>query len=376
MNFEFSQEALEIGEEARRTLARHDALAGARQVLDGAQPHDETLWRLMGELGWTAACLPEAHGGSGLSGEVLCMLAYELGRANAAIPFASSVYLTALALSLHGSKAQKDRWLGRLGCAEAIGTLAVAEGRGASAPLGTAGKAVVKDGCLTGEKWPVPDGSLADVAIVAACNEHGAVGLYLVDLGQHGVQRERLASIDPTRDYACLRFEGVSVEPLGTLAPDQNALRDLWQRACVPLAFEALGGAQASLDMAVDYAKLRYAFGRPIGSFQAIKHKLANLYIGVELARSNAYYAAWALTSDPSRLALAVASAQASATEAFYQCATENIQVHGGFGVTWEANCHLYLRRSRALSAWCGSASFWKEQIVGALEQRPDLVME
>jgi len=377
MNFEFSQEALEIGEEARKTLARHDALAGARRVLDGETGHDEALWRLVGELGWSAACLPEQYGGSGLSGEVLCMLAYELGRANASVPFASSVYFASLALTLHGSEAQRARWLPKLGSGECIGTLASVAGFASTDPFVMPRDMKVEGGRLAGERWPVPDGDCAHLAIVLASDEHGAPGLYAVELDQAGsVQRERLPTIDPTRGYARLRFDGARAERLGDAPFAQDDLATLWRRASVPLAFEALGGAQAALDMSVDYAKLRYAFGRPIGSFQAIKHKLANLYIGVELARSNAYYAAWALMSDASRLALAVASAQLAATEAFYECAKENIQVHGGFGVTWEANCHLYLRRARALSATGGSASFWKEQIVGALEARPDLVME
>jgi acyl-CoA dehydrogenase len=376
MNFEFSQEALDIGEEVRRTLTRHDALAGARCVLDGKGQYDEALWRLIGELGWSAACLPEEYGGSGLSGEVLCMLAYELGRANAAVPFASSVYFASLALMLHGSAHQRARWLPALGSGECIGTFACALGFASTDPFAMPGGAKVVAGRLTGERWPVADGGYASIAIVLANDEHGSSGLYAVALDQPGVQRERLQTIDPTRDYARLRFDQAQAERLGDAPFTRDDLRSLWNRASVPLAFEALGGAQACLDMSVDYAKLRYAFGRPIGSFQAIKHKLANLYIAVELARSNAYYAAWALASDASRLALAVASAQLAATDAFYQCAKETIQVHGGFGVTWEANCHLYLRRARALSAAGGSSSFWKEQIVCALEARPDFVME
>ena len=145
-------------------------------------------------------------------------------------------------------------------------------------------------------------------------------------------------------------------------------------RASVPLAFELLGGAQACLDMAVEYAKQRYAFGRPIGSFQAIKHKLADMYIAVELARSNAYFAAWALAGDPAKLTVAAASAQVCASNAFQLCAKENIQVHGGFGVTWEADCHLYLRRAKTLAALTGPSSDWKEHIVSELVRRPDLI--
>jgi len=141
-------------------------------------------------------------------------------------------------------------------------------------------------------------------------------------------------------------------------------------RAAVPLAFEQVGGAQASLEMATAYAKERFAFGRPIGSFQAIKHKLADIYIAIELARSNAYYGAWALSADAAELPLAAATARVSATEAFDLAAKENIQTHGGIGFTWEADCHLYYRRARLLALTIGSARYWKDRVVVELERR------
>ncbi|MGF6999372.1 acyl-CoA dehydrogenase family protein [Paraburkholderia sp. GAS32] len=374
MNFDFSEEALAIGEEARRSLARHGSLSGARRVLDGLSPYDEDLWRLVAELGWTGVSIAEEHGGSGLSGEVLCMLAYELGRANAAIPFSSSVYVATMIVSTYGSAEQKRRLLPDLGAGKLIGTFAFAEGFEASCtgPF----TAEVLDGLLSGTKWPVPDATYADFVIVAARDgaDDDAFGLYLVELAAPGVERQRLVTIDPTRDQARVQFNGAHAEPLGSMRMSPGDMRVLMARAGVPLAFELLGGAQACLDMAVEYAKSRYAFGRPIGSFQAIKHKLADMYIAVELARSNAYFAAWALAGDPSKLTVAAASALVCASDAFQLSAKENIQTHGGFGVTWEADCHLYLRRAKMLVALNGPSGDWKEHIVSELVRRPDLI--
>lgn len=375
MNFDFSEEALAIGEEAKRVLSRHDSVAGARHVLDGKSLYDEALWRLVVKLGWPAAAIPEEYGGSGLAPEVLCMLAYELGRGNAAIPFSSSVYFATSAILAYGTPEQKQRLLPALAEGKKIGTFCFDEGFDAAVTSPPSAE-VVAD-CLSGTKWPVADGTYANFAVVAARADNSAdqeCGLFIVDLDVDEVVRESLVTLDPTRDYARIHFSLAHAERLGSASLTRDDLHALLARACVPLSFEQLGGAQASLDMAVDYAKLRYAFGRPIGSFQAIKHKLADMYIAVELARSNAYFAAWALASSPSALPLAAATAHVCASNAFHLCSKENIQVHGGFGVTWEADCHLYLRRSKALAALVGGSAYWKEKIVSELIRQPDLI--
>jgi acyl-CoA dehydrogenase len=374
MNFDFSEEAIAIGEEAKRTLARHGSLGGARRVLDSQSLYDESLWHLVAELGWLGVSIPEEYGGSGLSDEVLCTLAYELGRGNAAIPFSSSMYLAITAITTFGSPDQKQGLLPGLATGKAIATFGIAEGFAAN-PTG-AFACKVEGGFLNGTKWPVPDGTFCDFAIVVARDgeDTDACALYIVDLNAVGVRRERLTTLDPTRDYARIQFENAPAERLGSTPLTPEDLRALLSRACVPVSFELLGGAQACLDMAVEYAKLRYAFGRPIGSFQAVKHKLADMYIAVELARSNAYFASWTLSGDVSKLAVAAAAAQVCTSSAFELCAKENIQVHGGFGVTWEADCHLYLRRSKALASLFGSSGYWKEQIVSELVRRPDLI--
>jgi alkylation response protein AidB-like acyl-CoA dehydrogenase len=174
--------------------------------------------------------------------------------------------------------------------------------------------------------------------------------------------------VDPTRSHARLVFDGAAAEPLGASGSGWIFVERLLDRAAVLVAFEQLGGAQAALDMAREYAIGRFAFGRQIASFQAIKHKLAYMYVAVELARSNAYYGAWALTKDAPELPVAAAAARVAASEAYYQAAKENIQIHGGMGFTWEFDCHLHYRRAKLTGLMLGSARRWKDLLVARLE--------
>jgi acyl-CoA dehydrogenase len=371
MNFDFSDDSKQLREQARRFLAEHSAPAQVRAVLEGAAPYDAALWRGMAEMGWLGAAIPEEYGGAGLGHEGLCVLAEELGRVVAPVPFSSSVYLAAEAIMLGGSARQKAAWLPKLASGEAIGTLAWAEGAG-NPTVDRLGARVhggqLEGECVSGDKFPVPDGGIADFAIVAACDEVDSVVLMLVDLSGPGVSRQTLASLDPTRNQARIVFDQAPAE---RLAGDGAAvLQAVLDRAAVLIAFEQLGGATACLDMAVDFAKQRYAFGRPIGSFQAIKHKLADVYVANELARSNAYYGCWALATGAAELRLAAASARVSATEAFHLASKENIQTHGGMGFTWAADCHLFYRRAKLLGLCLGSAPFWKDRVVAELETR------
>ena len=225
---------------------------------------------------------------------------------------------------------------------------------------------------LSGTKLPVPDGCIADFAIVSARIGAGgdSIGLFIVELDAPGVQRETLQSIDPSRPQARIVFDNAAAVPLGTAGQSAAALRRVLDRAAVLVAFEQIGGADAALAMATDYAKLRHAFGRPIGSFQAIKHKLADMYTRNELARSNAYYAAWALDSSDADLPLAAAAARVAASEAYEYAAKENIQTHGGIGATWEADMHLHYRRSRLLMLMLDSPPQWRQRLVAQLERR------
>ncbi|MBT3333712.1 MAG: acyl-CoA dehydrogenase, partial [Rhodospirillaceae bacterium] len=227
--------------------------------------------------------------------------------------------------------------------------------------------ATVSDGKLNGEKVPVADGDIAHKAIVIAKDGSGT-GLFIVDLTGTGVERSAVETLDPTRSQAKLSFTNAPAERLG--GDGWPLLEDIQDRAAVLLAFEQVGGAQACLEMAKDYAMGRYAFGRPIAGYQAIKHRLADMYVQIELARSNAYFGAWALSTDAAELPVAAATARISAVEAFNYASKENIQVHGGMGFTWEFNCHLYYRRARQTALVLGSLRRWKDRLINALSQR------
>ena len=367
MNFDYTDEQKALKDEARRFLADMAPLAVARRVLDdSALGHDAELWARIGAQGWCGAAIPEQYGGLGLGYVELCALAEELGRAVAPVPFASSVYLFAEALLVAGTEAQKKEWLPRIATGEAIGTLAVSEGPGVLTPARVTARH--EGGALSGTKLPVTDGMAADVAVVLARGDAGP-GLFLVDLTGPGVTREMVSTIDPTRGAARIVFDKAPAEPLA--AGDAMAqLSRIHDRAAILLAFEALGGADRALEMARDYALERYAFGRPIGSYQAIKHKLADVFVRNEVARANAYFGAWALSADAPELPLAAAAARVAASAAYYLAARENIQTHGGIGFTWEADCHFFYRRARHLSLLIGAPRVWKRHLADRLEAR------
>jgi acyl-CoA dehydrogenase len=364
MNFEFSDELLQLREQARRFLADRCPPAVPRRILESDEAYAAELWRAIAEMGWTGAAIPEEYGGVGLGRLAVCVLAEEIGRAVAPVPFSSSVYLASEAIMLFGSEQQKRTWLPKLAAGEVIGTLAMAERPGSSDPERLT--ASVSGGRLTGVKLAVPDGDIADFAVVVA---PGSCWLHLVDLTSAGVSRETVVTFDPTRSHARIAFSGAEAEPLaGSVGAE--TVRRLLDYAAVPMAFEQVGGAQAALEMANAYAKERFAFGRPIGSFQGIKHKLADMYIQVELARSNAYYGAWAVHSDAAELPIAASVARIAACEAGWFVTKENIQTHGGMGFTWQMDCHLYYRRAKLLSLALGGAREWKLRLVREVRAR------
>ena len=366
VNFDFSPDQKALREQARKFLGEHASSTRVRRILEGAAPYDAELWRGMGEMGWMGTAIPEPLGGAGFGHLELCVIAEELGRSLAPTPFASTIYLAAEALLLAGSDAQRKRWLPRIAQGEAIGCLALAEGPQVATPANLATRA---DGArLTGVKVPVADGDVADFAVVLASEGAGRASLFLVDLKGPGVTRAAVATVDPTRSHARIALDGAPGELLGAAGQGWALAERLLDRAAVLVAFEQIGGAQASLEMAREYALGRFAFGRQIASFQAIKHKLADMYVGVELARSNAYYGAWALTKDAPELPVAAAAARVAASEAYYQAAKENIQIHGGMGFTWEFDCHLHYRRAKLTGLMLGSARRWKDLLVARLE--------
>lgn len=370
MNLDFSDDQKQLQDQIRRYLTEKCTPAVVRAGLEGGEPFSRDLYRGLAEMGVLGVAIPEAYGGVGLSHLELCLAAEELGRALAPVPVASSIYLAAEFLLQAGSEAQKKAWLPRLASGEAVGTFAFVEGQGRMTPDKVA--AAVRDGRLSGAKSPVPDGDIADLAIVAARSGAGrgeqAISLFLVDLNGPGVTRETLASIDPTRSQARLAFEGAPAERLGGEGEGWAIASQVMDRAAILMAFEQVGGADRALSMARDYALDRMAFGRQIGSFQAIKHMLADMYVSATLARSNCYYGAWALTSGSSELPVAAATARVSATQAFQHCAKNNIQVHGGMGFTWAFDCHLFYRRSNALALALGSLSTWEDLLISRLQ--------
>jgi alkylation response protein AidB-like acyl-CoA dehydrogenase len=368
MNFDFNDDQKFLKSEARKFLDGECPPARVRAVLDDeGKAFDEALWKGVAAQGWLGAAIPEAHGGLGLGHLELCVIAEELGRAAAPIPFASTVYMLAEAVMLAGSDAQKSAILPKIAAGEVIGALATSEGPGVVTPGSL--KATVSGGKLSGVKIPVTDGDIATLAVVLA-KENGQPGLFLVDLTAGGVSRDALTTLDPTRDTAKLTFDGAAAERLGAAGEGFALLEQLLDRAAVLIAFEQCGGADRCLEMAKAYALERYAFGRVIASYQAVKHKLADMYVKNELGRSNAYYGAWALNTNAPELPVAASAARIAASEAFWFASKENIQTHGGIGFTWEMDCHLYYRRSRQLGLVAGAPRVWKERLVSHLERR------
>jgi alkylation response protein AidB-like acyl-CoA dehydrogenase len=372
MNFDFSDDQKQLRDAARKYLAEKCPPKAVRAVLEGKAPYDKELWKGLAEMGFLGVAIPEEFGGTGAGHLELCVIAEELGRALAPVPFSSTVYLAAEALMIAGSDAQKQKWLPKIAAGEAIGTLALFEGAGNPTPKGI--KLQATNNTLDGVKKPVADGEIADFAIVAArtasTGRDSDIGLFLVDLTSEGVTRKTLANVDPSRNQAEITFKSAKAEPLGATGEGWSILSQVLDRAAVLIGFEQVGGSDRALEMGRDYALDRIAFGRQIGSFQAIKHMLADMYVSATLARSNCYYGAWALSTNASELPEAAASARISATQAFQHCSKNNIQVHGGMGFTWEFDCHLYYRRSNALALSLGSLSYWEDQLIERMRKK------
>jgi len=372
MNFDFSDEQKQLRDEVRKFLAEKCPPKAVRTVLDGKAPYDRELWQGLAELGFLGVAIPEEFGGAGAGHLELCVIAEEMGRALAPVPFSSTVYLAAEALLLAGTDAQKRKWLPAIAKGEAIGTLALFEGKGNPSPQAI--KLSASGNLLNGTKMPVPDGAIADFAIVAARTASSGretdISLFLAELKGAGVEVKTLSNIDPTRGQAEIVFANCKAEPLGRAGEGWSILSQVLDRAAVLTAFEQVGGADRALEMGRDYALDRIAFGRPIGSFQAVKHMLADMYVSATLARSNCYYGAWALSTNSSDLPEAAATARISATQAFQHCAKNNIQVHGGMGFTWEFDCHMYYRRANALALGLGSLSYWEDALIERMRKR------
>ncbi|MEQ8746895.1 acyl-CoA dehydrogenase family protein [Pyruvatibacter sp.] len=372
MNFDFSDDQKMLKDQAAKFLGDKCKPENVRRILESDEPYDKALWKGLADMGFLGTTIPEAYGGLGLGYLELCVIAEELGRACAPVPLSSSVYLASEAINRFGSEEQKQAWLPKVASGDAIGCFAFAEG--VQAPNGRTISTTLSGGKLSGTKLPVADGDVADFAVVVvktgSGTSEGDLSLALVDLTGAGIKRESVSTIDPTRSHATITFDGAAAELVGKEGDGWANTQEVMNCAAVLIAFEQLGGTQAALEMAKDYALERYAFGRQIGSYQAIKHKLADMYVKLELARGHCYYGAWALSTNSPELPLAAAGARVAATEAYRFAAQENIQTHGGIGYTWEANTQFYYRRSKLLGLALGAPGQWKERIVRQLEQR------
>ncbi|MHC1945516.1 MULTISPECIES: acyl-CoA dehydrogenase family protein [Bradyrhizobium] len=372
MNFDFSDEQKQMRDEARKFLSEQCPPKAVREVLDGKAAYDKALWKGLAEMGFLGVAIPEQFGGAGAGHLELCVIAEEMGRALAPVPFSSTVYLAAEAILIAGSDAQKQKWLPKIAAGEAIGTLALFEGKGNPSPKAI--NVTANGGVLNGVKKPVPDGAIADFVVVAArtgsSGRESDISLFIVDLKGSDVEVKSLTNIDLTRGQAEITFKDAKAEPLGATGEGWSVITQVLDRAAVLMAFEQVGGADRALEMGRDYALDRIAFGRPIGSFQAVKHMLADMYVSATLARSNCYYGAWALSTNAGELPEAAAAARISATQAFQHCAKNNIQVHGGMGFTWEFDCHMYYRRANAVALGLGSPSYWEDALIDRMRKK------
>ncbi|MBI5503442.1 MAG: acyl-CoA/acyl-ACP dehydrogenase [Deltaproteobacteria bacterium] len=366
MNFDFSEDQKFVQRTAAEYLADHAPLSVCREVLESDQPYAQELWKGAAALGWLGTTIPEQYGGAGLGYLELAVIAEEVGRVLAPIPFGGSVYLATEALILAGSPEQKQRYLPRLAAGEIIGAFALAEGAGQTAADRVATR--FDHGTLSGSKVPVLDGGVADFAVVVARGEQG-ISLALVDLDAEGVSVEPVTCFDPSRPQARLEFAEAPAQQLGEAVDGLALVERVIDGAAVLTAFEQLGGAARAFDITRQYLLERYAFGRPVASFQAIKHRLADLWCEIELARSNCYYGAWALSCGEAELGVAAAVARIAASDVFCKATQEMIQMHGGVGYTWEFDCHLFYRRAKLLAASLGSTSGWKRKLMDRLTQ-------
>ena len=344
MTFTVEQEQLRTT--LRRFLTDKAPSSAVRRAMDSDEGHDPGLWRQMADqLGLHGVALPEEYGGFGGGPVELGIVLEELGRVLLPSPYFATVALAGQALAASNDQAAKARWLPAIADGSTTATLALAEESGSWRLEDV--ETTAENTTVSGTKMFVVDGHTADLILVVARTDTGPA-LFAVDGDAPGVTRTRLETLDPTRRLARVDLDGALARRVG---PDGDAspyLRTVLDLVAVALAAEQVGGAQACLDAAVEYAKVRVQFGRPIGSFQAIKHKCADLLVRVEGARSAAYHAAAVAAEGSSELPVSAALAAACCAEAFTHAAKENIQIHGGIGYTWEHDAHLYLKRAKS----------------------------
>jgi alkylation response protein AidB-like acyl-CoA dehydrogenase len=369
MDLVFSEEQEELRRTVRRFLEDKSSEEEVRKLMETADGYDPAVWRQMAEgLALQGLAIPEEYGGSGYGYRELAIVLEEMGRALLCAPYFSSVVLaTNLLLTLDDDDAKKT-FLPRIADGTMFATVALLEpsGRWDEEGVTLPASGGANDWTLTGEKSFVLDGHLADLILVPARSPKG-VSVFAVERGASGLTATQLTTLDMTRKQAKLTFSSTPARLLGSEGSGWLAISKMQDLAAVALAAEDVGGAQKVLDMAVDYAKSRVQFGRYIGSFQAIKHKCANMLLDVESAKAAAYYAAWVAAAGDDELPMAANMAKTYCSEAYSYAAAENIQVHGGIGFTWAHPAHLYFRRAKSSEVLLGDPSYHRELLAQRL---------
>ena len=363
MNFAFSEEQDELRTAVRRFLEDKSPETEVRRLMETTEGYDTAVWSQMADqLGLQSLTIPEEFGGSGFSYVELIVVLEEMGAALLCAPFFSTVALGANALLTSGDDSAKADLLPGIASGETIATLAFTEDSGRWDIGGVALEATPSgDGwVLNGHKSFVLDGHVANLILVVARTDAG-ISLFSVAGDADGLTRTPLATMDQTRKQARLEFSGTPARLIGTDGGAEAGLSKTLDLAAIALAAEQVGGAQRVLDASVEYAKTRIQFGRPIGSFQAIKHKCADMLLEVESAKSAAYYAAWAAAEDSDELPVVASLSKSYCSEAYFHAAAENIQIHGGIGFTWEHPAHLYFKRAKSSELLLGDPAYHRE---------------
>jgi alkylation response protein AidB-like acyl-CoA dehydrogenase len=372
MNFGFNDEQELLRSTARKFFENECPSEMVRRLMDAPEGMTPELWGKLAEQGWLGLIFPEAYDGMGLGFVDLTVLMEEMGRAVVPGPYFSTVLLGGLAILEAGSEAQKKEWLPKIAGGDKRVTLAWME---PSAVLGAAGVTLEAKGAgggymLSGTKLFVPDAHTADAIVVAArtgaAKGEDGVSLFLVPRDARGVEVKLLPTMDQTRKLCEVTLSGVSVGAdalLGGAGKGWAPLARVLDRACVALCAEMCGGAQKVLDMTVEYAKIRQAFGKPIGSYQGVKHKAADMLVEVENSKSITYYAAWAMDEGVPEGPLAVSMAKAYVSDAYRRVSAAGIQLHGGIGFTWEHDLHLYFKRAKGSEFTFGDATYHRERV-------------
>jgi alkylation response protein AidB-like acyl-CoA dehydrogenase len=373
MDFAFTEEQEELRATAREFLAAHSSSEQVRTAMQSELGYDPQVWKQIGaELGWPSVIIPEEFGGLGLGYVELVALLEGMGSALLCAPFFSSVCLAANALLVGGSEEQKKEYLPGIAEGQTRATLAFTEANGRWDASGIEASARREGGdyVLSGKKSFVLDGHCADLLVVAARREgttgEAGISLFALPAAARGVERRALPTMDQTRRQAEIELRDVRVPGsalMGQEGEGWGALSKTLALAAVALSAEQVGGAQRCLDMSVEYAKQRVQFGRPIGSFQAIKHKCADMLVQVESARSASYYAGCVAAEDGAELPLVASLAKAYCSDAYFDCAANAIQIHGGVGFTWEYDVHLYFKRARSSESFLGDGAYHREQV-------------